>query len=87
MWVEGVVRVEGSRDSSAGRYVVAAKDLPAGSLVLTEEPLVWGPKQSSPLVCVNCCEVMQELRACNRFVCDYPTELTNAQMLWILIIS
>ena len=75
MWVDGLVRVEGSRDSSAGRYVVAAKDLPAGSLVLTEKPLVWGPKQSSPLVCVNCCEVMEELIVCNRFVCVSPRNL------------
>ena len=66
MWSEGLVRVEGCKESGPGRYVVAAQNLPAGQVVLTETPLVFGPKQSSSLVCVECCGVMLELRGCER---------------------
>lgn len=33
-WEEGVVVVEGSRGEGAGRFVTAARDLPAGTTVL-----------------------------------------------------
>jgi len=70
MWIPGVVRVEGCRDGPQGRFVVAAKDLPPGTVVLTESPLVFGPKQSSPLVCVECCGVLEALSCCER--CGLP---------------
>ena len=65
MWTDGLVLVEGSKSSGPGRFVVAAKDLPVGQLILTETPTVFGPKQSSSLVCVQCCGVMPELRGCD----------------------
>lgn len=41
-----------------GRYLVAAKDLTQGDLVLTERPLVYGPKATvdpeASMPCVGC---------------------------------
>jgi len=70
MWAEGLVKVEGCRGSGAGRYVLAAKDIPAGQVVLTETPVVFGPKQSSELVCVQCCGVLPEMKGCD--TCGLP---------------
>merc|ERR1712192_64073 len=38
-----------------GRYLVARRTLPAGSVILEEGPLVVTPKTSITLTCVNCC--------------------------------
>ena len=38
-----------------GRYMVAAKDIAPGEIILTEEPLTWGPyTTNNVLVCVGC---------------------------------
>merc|ERR1712192_140953 len=38
-----------------GRFLVARRTLPAGSVILEERPLVVTPKTSITLTCVNCC--------------------------------
>lgn len=66
MWAEGLVREEGDRAREGGRFVVAAADIPAGTLLLTELPAVAGPKAGSCLVCVQCCRVLPALHQCAR---------------------
>ncbi|XP_046407226.1 SET domain-containing protein SmydA-8-like [Ischnura elegans] len=39
---------------AVGRHVVAARDLPPGSLIMAEEPLVVAPKQWTPPICLGC---------------------------------
>lgn len=64
MWTEGLIKIVGDRDDTTGKYVLAAVDIPAGTLVLKETPLIEGPKQSSSLVCVGCCSVMEKCAQC-----------------------
>lgn len=40
-----------------GRYLIATKNIKAGQIVLQEKPLVCGPSQLSPVVCVGCLKV------------------------------
>lgn len=37
-----------------GRYVVAARDIPAGTILMDEDALVIGPKQNTIPVCLGC---------------------------------
>lgn len=45
-------RVE--RNDKVGRYAVATNDLEAGEQVLTETPVIIGPKSNSPVLCLGC---------------------------------
>lgn len=36
------------------RYVIASKDLKAGSVILQEEPLAVGPSTSCKVLCLGC---------------------------------
>ncbi len=45
-------RVE--RDDILGRHLVAARDIPEGTLILNELPMVVGPRQMSKPVCLGC---------------------------------
>merc|ERR1719341_3192791 len=47
--------VQGQSGVGRGRFLVARRTLPAGSLILEERPLVVTPKTSITLTCVNCC--------------------------------
>jgi len=47
--------VQGQAGVGRGRYLVARRTLPAGSVILEEGPLVVTPKTSITLTCVNCC--------------------------------
>jgi len=47
--------VQGQAGVGRGRFLVARRTLPAGSLILEERPLVVTPKTSITLTCVNCC--------------------------------
>jgi len=43
------------KNEKFGRYLVAAKDIAQGEIILTEKPLAWGPyTTNSVLVCVGC---------------------------------
>ena len=58
--------VEFRETDRQGRHSVAAADIPAGTLLLTELPAVAGPKAGSCLVCVQCCRVLPALHQCAR---------------------
>ena len=66
MWTEDLVQIQGDRSDAGGKYVVARLDIPEDTVVLTEAPLVLGPKQCSSIVCVQCCSVMTQLQLCPR---------------------
>ncbi|VVC87245.1 unnamed protein product [Leptidea sinapis] len=52
-----------------GRYLVANKDLNAGSVIFTDTPFAFGPKQDSSPLCLGCyCPV--ENSVCSR--CSWP---------------
>ena len=42
------------RNDEYGRYVTAAQALIAGDILFEEIPFAYGPKQDSPVVCLNC---------------------------------
>lgn len=46
-----------SHNDKIGRYFVATRNIKPGEIVLRESPLVVGPSQSTPPVCVGCLQV------------------------------
>ena len=43
------------RNETYGRFMVAAKDIQPGQLILAEEPIMWGPNTTNRnLVCLGC---------------------------------
>lgn len=55
-----------------GRYYVATRNIKPGEIVLTELPLVIGPSQATPPVCVGCLQVKPRARRnhLNVFKCE-----------------
>ena len=52
-------------DCTAGRYMVATRDISALELILSEKAAAVGPKLSHPAVCVSClAELEQEFSTC-----------------------
>ena len=56
-----MARLEGVTGEGCGMFVVATRDLSKDELVLREKPLMLSPKQSSPLVCLECCCILNNL--------------------------
>ncbi len=66
-----------SSDDARGRYLVAARDVEAGEVVVREEPIAFGPTNKSPPVCLGCSRIRLETtdddeskNRCRR--CHYP---------------
>ncbi len=53
-----------------GRYIIAARDLDAGTIVLSESPLVVGPKRITLPVCLGCHKNVDCSVRCTR--CGWP---------------
>jgi hypothetical protein len=51
-----------------GRYYVATRNIKPGEIVLRESPLIIGPSQVTPPVCVGCLKVRHE-NLCSS-ICD-----------------
>jgi len=64
MWDFEQVKIHGAKGEGPGRFVTAAVDLPEGTIVLREKPFLFAPKQSSCLVCVECCAVLKRVAGC-----------------------
>eukprot|EP00091_Calanus_sinicus_P012451 TRINITY_DN28067_c0_g1_i1.p2 TRINITY_DN28067_c0_g1~~TRINITY_DN28067_c0_g1_i1.p2 ORF type:complete len:102 (-),score=20.19 TRINITY_DN28067_c0_g1_i1:76-381(-) len=62
------------KNEKYGRYMVAARDIAPGEIILTEKPLMWGPyPTNSVLVCVGCFRHMNgdlKVSGCTR--CQLP---------------
>ena len=60
--IEGLVEIERKttlvkqveRSSRLGRHLVATVDIPAGTMILNELPMVVGPRQLTKPVCLGC---------------------------------
>ncbi|KAF2369132.1 SET domain [Trinorchestia longiramus] len=52
-----------------GRHLVATRDIKAGEVVLKEGPLLVGPKQKSPGICLGCHRPAKDYRCSN---CHFP---------------
>jgi len=70
MFTEGVAEVCGGVGEDCGRYVVATRSLAKDTEVLFEKPFVFGPKQSSKPVCIECCSAEISQNFCQR--CGLP---------------
>ncbi len=57
-------RVE--RDDVLGRHLVATRDIPAGTLILNELPIVVGPRQLSKPVCLGCHKELKDEKRYSR---------------------
>lgn len=58
-----------------GRYIVAAKDIPAGTIIMDEPALMIGPKQDSLPICLGCHKKVDGTYSCSK--CTLP--VCNAQ--------
>ena len=43
-----------------GKGIFAVKKIPEGQKLITQKPTVLGPKQTSPFVCVECLDYINE---------------------------
>lgn len=46
------------QNDKVGRFYVATRDIKPGEIILRENPLVVGPSQATPPVCVGCFKVI-----------------------------
>ena len=58
------------RNELYGRYCVAARDLPQGTIIMSEGPLVVGPKRSSLPICLGCHKRVDGSYRCTK--CTFP---------------
>jgi hypothetical protein len=58
------------KNETLGRFVVAARNIPQGTVILTEEPLVVGPKMYSPPICLGCHRKVDGSYFCAK--CGFP---------------
>ena len=45
----------GQAGEDGGRHLVAREDIPAGQLLIREDPVFMGPRKGAGRVCVGCC--------------------------------
>lgn len=68
------------RSADRGRYVVATRFIPAGSVILSEEPIMLcpgDPEKPGHLTCLGCCTVVRDAVACSGCggpLCGAPCE-------------
>ena len=52
----GQYSVAGQAGEDGGRHLVAREDIPAGQLLIREDPVFLGPRRGAGRVCVGCCQ-------------------------------
>lgn len=58
------------RNETYGRFLVATRDIPHGTIIFTEEPLAIGPKRSTCPICLGCHKRVDGSYRCSK--CTYP---------------
>lgn len=59
-----------------GRYAITSENVSAGEILVEEYPFVFGPKSNSKVICLVCCESVDETSSgprcpkCNWPLCD-----------------
>jgi hypothetical protein len=59
-------------NETLGRHLIATRDLKVGEVILQEEPLVAGPSQVTPPVCLGCYSLLTEECATACPDCGWP---------------
>ena len=59
--------IEVKESPGKGRGIFCIKSIKEGQKILSESPTVIGPKQTSPFVCVDCFDYIDEQTGKNRF--------------------
>ncbi|XP_050308455.1 SET domain-containing protein SmydA-8-like isoform X2 [Anthonomus grandis grandis] len=63
-------------DPAIGKCLIATRDLQPGDLILTENPLVYGPRphmvEEGPIPCPGCCRLIIPDKAARCEGCDFP---------------
>ncbi|KAK6617047.1 hypothetical protein RUM44_005404 [Polyplax serrata] len=68
-----------------GRHLVATRSIPEGTIILTERPLVVGPAQVTPPVCLGCYKLLQanskkDCSKCGWPICSKVCEKSDAHV-------
>lgn len=84
------------QNDKVGRFYVATRDIKPGEIVLRENPLVVGPSQATPPVCVGCFKVnlltfmRPHIYSCiraTRFICMQNIIVLSERMSWTAVES
>ncbi|XP_053610577.1 SET domain-containing protein SmydA-8-like [Plodia interpunctella] len=59
-------------DPTFGRYLEATRDIKAGDIILKEKPLMNGPMQVTPPVCLGCYKLLEEGKTVDCIKCGWP---------------
>ncbi|XP_045774604.1 SET domain-containing protein SmydA-8 isoform X1 [Maniola jurtina] len=59
-------------DGKYGRYLEAIRSLKAGEIVMKEAPLISGPSQVTPPVCLGCYKLLEEGKTVSCQKCGWP---------------
>eukprot|EP00092_Neocalanus_flemingeri_P042777 GFUD01046913.1.p1 GENE.GFUD01046913.1~~GFUD01046913.1.p1 ORF type:complete len:413 (+),score=129.07 GFUD01046913.1:32-1270(+) len=67
-----VYTVQGQAADQGGRHLVATTDIPAGQLVIREDPVFIGPRRTAGRVCMVCCqgELLVSCHRCGLLLCQ-----------------
>jgi hypothetical protein len=61
-----------AENEALGRHVIATRDLKVGEVILKEKPLVAGPSQVTPPICLGCYMLLTEQSARPCCECGWP---------------
>ncbi|XP_037877619.1 SET domain-containing protein SmydA-8 [Bombyx mori] len=64
------VRVK--EDSQFGRFLEATREIKSGDIILKEKPLISGPAQVTPPVCLGCYKLLEEGKTVKCSKCGWP---------------
>ncbi|XP_038222463.1 SET domain-containing protein SmydA-8 [Zerene cesonia] len=59
-------------DPKYGRYLEATKNIRAGDIILNESPLITGPAQVTPPVCLGCYKLLEKEKVVSCEKCGWP---------------
>ncbi|CAH0725453.1 unnamed protein product, partial [Brenthis ino] len=59
-------------DSKFGRYLETTRNIKAGDVIMKEAPLITGPAQVTPPVCLGCYKLLEENKTVSCVKCGWP---------------
>lgn len=59
-------------DPKFGRYMEATRSIKSGDIILKEKPLITGPAQVTPPVCLGCYKLLEEGKTVSCTTCGWP---------------
>lgn len=78
--LHGYIFLQIERNERLGRHLVATSDIPAGTLILNELPMIVGPRQLSKPVCLGCHKEIADAKSCRPCSrCHWPVCSTKCQ--------